>query len=84
MTRSKISIALDNLNARQYAIYGEVTNEEEYNSLNNLNKEIEKEINNKNLNLDAKNDTIINNLNKLKIKDLANDYYFFKSISSNK
>jgi len=59
-------------------------NEEEYNSLNNLNKEIEKEINNKNLNLDAKNDTIINNLNKLKIKDLANDYYFFKSISSNK
>ena len=32
MTRTKISIALSNLNARQYAIYGEVTNEEEYNS----------------------------------------------------
>ena len=32
MTRTKISIALSNLNARQSAIYGDVTNEEEYNS----------------------------------------------------
>lgn len=32
MTRTKISIALDNLNAKEYAIYGKVTTEEEYNS----------------------------------------------------
>ena len=58
--------------------------EEEYNSINNLNKEIEKEINNQNINVNAKNDTIINNLDKMKIKDLANDYFFLKSISLNK
>ena len=32
MTRTKISIALENLNAREYVIKGEVTNEDEYNS----------------------------------------------------
>ena len=59
-------------------------NEEEYKTINDLNKEIEKEINNKNINLDAKNDKIINNLDKMKIKDLANDYFFLKTISLNK
>jgi hypothetical protein len=59
-------------------------NEEEYKTINDLNKEIEKEINNKNINLDAKNDKIINNLDKMKIKDLANDYFFLKNISLNK
>jgi len=58
-------------------------NEEEYKKINDLNKEIEKEINNKNINLDAKNDKIINNLDKMKIKDLANDYFFLKTISLN-
>jgi len=59
-------------------------NEEEYKSINDLNKEIEKEINNQNINVNAKNDTIINNLDKMKIKDLANDYFFLKTISLNK
>ena len=59
-------------------------NEEEYKSINNLNKEIEKEINNQNINVNAKNDRIINNLDKMKIKDLANDYFFLKTISLNK
>ena len=59
-------------------------NEEEYKSINNLNKEIEKEINNQNINVNAKNDKIINNLDKMKIKDLANDYFFLKNISLNK
>jgi len=59
-------------------------NEEEYNSINYLNKEIEKEINNQNIKLNAKNDTIINNLDKMKIKDLSNDYFFLKTLSLNK
>ena len=32
MTRTKISIALENLNANQFVIKGQVTNEDEYNS----------------------------------------------------
>ena len=32
MTRTKISIALENLNAKEFVIKGQVTNEEEYNS----------------------------------------------------
>ncbi len=32
MTRSKISIALETLNAKQFVIKGQVTNENEYNS----------------------------------------------------
>jgi hypothetical protein len=31
MTRTKISIALENLNATEYVIKGQVTNEDEYN-----------------------------------------------------
>ena len=55
-------------------------NETEYQSLNELNKEIEKEINNQNIDLNVKNDKIINNLDKMRITDLANDYFFMTSI----
>ena len=55
-------------------------NENEYQSLNELNKEIEKEINNQNIDLNVKNDKIINNLDKMRITDLANDYFFMTSI----
>jgi hypothetical protein len=59
-------------------------NEEEYNLLNELNKEIEMEIANKNIDLNVKNDKIINNLDKMRITDLANDYFFMKTLSSKK
>ena len=59
-------------------------NEEEYNLLNELNKEIEMEIANKNIDLNVKNDKIINNLDKMRITDLSNDYFFMKTLTSKK
>jgi len=59
-------------------------NEKEYNLLNELNKEIEKEISNQNIDLNGKNDKIINNLDKMRITDLANDYFFMKTLLVNK
>jgi hypothetical protein len=59
-------------------------NEKEYNFLNELNKEIEKEITNQNMDLNGKNDKIINNLDKMRITDLANDYYFMQTLLVNK
>ena len=56
-------------------------NRNEYNIIKELNKEIENEISNKNVNINKKNTDISNNLNKMRIKDLANDYFFLKSIS---
>ena len=56
-------------------------NKNEYNIIKELNKEIENEISNKNVNINKKNTDISNNLNKMRIKDLANDYFFLKSIS---
>ena len=58
-------------------------NEEEYKSLNELNKEIENEIANKNIDLNGKNDKIINNLNKIRITDLSNDYFFMQTLLVN-
>jgi hypothetical protein len=56
---------------------------DEYNSRLELNKEIEKEIANLNMDINAKNDKLVNNLDKMRITDLANDYFFLNSISKN-
>jgi hypothetical protein len=58
-------------------------NQDHFNYINALNKEIEKEIANKNLDLHAKNDKIINNLDKLRITDLSKDYFFLQSLTQN-
>jgi len=57
---------------------------DEYNSRLELNKEIEKEIANMNIDINAKNDKLINNLDKMRITDLANDYFFLNTLSKNK
>ena len=57
-------------------------NSEQYNSIYNLNLEIEKEIANLNLGLNAKNDKLINGLDKMRITDMANDYFFLKTLNS--
>ena len=53
-------------------------NEDEYNALNELNGEIEKKIYDMNYKMNNKNDYIINRLDKMKLTDLANDYFFLK------
>ena len=58
--------------------------QDEYNSSYKLNIEIEKEINNLNLGFNAKNDKIINNLDKMRITDMANDYFFLQNFIKNK
>jgi len=58
-------------------------NQDHFNYINALNKEIEQEIANKNLDLHAKNDKIINNLDKLRITDLSKDYFFLQSLTQN-
>ena len=56
----------------------------EYNSNYELNLEIEKEISNKYLDLNAKNDKIINEIDKMRISDMANDYFFLQNLIKNK
>ena len=58
-------------------------NQDEFMFINELNKEIEKEIANKNLNLNAKNDKIINHLDKIRITDLSKEYFFTQSLVEN-
>ena len=59
-------------------------NQDEYNSIYNLNLEIEREIANLNMGVNAKNDRLINGLDKMKITDMSNDYFFLKNLDSNK
>jgi len=59
-------------------------NQTEYNTIYELNKEIESKISEDNLNINKTHDTISHHLNKMRIKDLANDYFFIKSIALNK
>ena len=54
---------------------------DEYDAINKLNIEIEKEISNRNIGLNAKNDKIYNNINKMHITDMASDYYKLKNIT---
>jgi hypothetical protein len=56
----------------------------EYNSNHELNLEIEKEISNMYLDLNGKNDKIINELDKMRISDMANDYFFLKNLTKTK
>ena len=55
--------------------------QDEYNAINQLNLEIEKEIAHVNMGLNAKNDKIYNNLDKIRITDMANDYFTLKNIN---
>ena len=55
-------------------------NQDEYNSIKQLNLEIEKEIANLNIGVNAKNDKIYNNLDKMRITNMANDYFTLKNI----
>lgn len=55
-------------------------NQDEYKAINELNMEIEKEISNINMDLNGKNDKIINGLDKMRISDMANDYFFLKNL----
>ena len=59
-------------------------NETEYNTIKELNKEIENKITLQNLNLNKTHNDMSHHLNKMRLKDLANDYFFFKSIALNK
>jgi hypothetical protein len=59
-------------------------NADKYKSIYNLNLEIEREIANLNMGLNAKNDKLINGLDKMRISDMANDYFFLKNLLINK
>ena len=47
-----------------------------------LNMDIENEINNLNMGLNAKNDKIYNNIDKMRITDIAGDYYTLQNLLS--
>jgi len=55
--------------------------QEEYDAIKQLNLEIEREIANLNMGLNAKNDKIYNNIDKMRITDMADDYFTLKNIS---
>jgi hypothetical protein len=56
--------------------------QEEYEAINKLNLEIEREIANLNIGLNAKNDKIYNNIDKMRITDMADDYFTLKNINN--
>ena len=55
-------------------------NANKYQEINNLNKEIEREIANMNMDLNGKNDKIVTKTNNMRITDMANDYFALKSV----
>ena len=54
-------------------------NQDKYEMLNNLNQEIEKEIAMLNMDVNGKNDTLANNLDRMRISDMSTDYFALKS-----
>lgn len=54
-------------------------NQNTYNALNQLNIEIEREIAGLNMDLNAKNDKVVNNIGRMQLGDMAKDYYALKN-----
>jgi hypothetical protein len=54
-------------------------NQNTYNALNQLNIEIEREIAGLNMNLNAKNDKVVNNIGRMQLADMAKQYYTLKN-----
>lgn len=57
-------------------------NKNEYDKLQNLNKEIEKQIAQQNTDIDNKSNKLINNIDKMKIQELSSDYYFLQNLTN--
>jgi len=55
-------------------------NANKYEEINTLNKEIERELANLNMDLNGKNDKIVTKTNNMRITDMANDYFALKSV----
>ena len=55
-------------------------NQDEYEILTKLNQEIEREVSLLNMDVNGKNDKLIRNLDKMRISDMAGDYFALKSI----
>jgi hypothetical protein len=54
------------------------SNQDTYNGLKQLNIEIEREIAGLNMDLNAKNDKVVNNIGRMQLADMARDYYTLK------
>ena len=78
----QISNKLNNIEINKQLSNSLTKNQDELKSIIDLNKEIELEITNLNNGLNNKNDIIINNLDKMRVSDLANDYFFLKNLPS--
>ena len=77
----QISNKLNNIEINKQLSKSLTKNQDEYNAINELNKEIEQEIAGLNTGLNSKNNTIINKLDKMRVSDLANDYFFLKNLT---
>ena len=65
--------------AIQKQLYKTLTNNQDtYNALNQLNIEIEREIAGLNMDLNGKNDKVVNNIGRMQLADMAKDYYTLK------
>ena len=78
----QISNKLNNIEINKQLSNSLNKNQDEYNAINELNREIEAEIAYLNKGLDSKNNIIINKLDKMRVSDLANDYFFLKNLHS--
>lgn len=56
------------------------SNQETYNALNQLNMEIEREIAGLNIDLNGKNDKVVNNIGRMQLADMARDYFTLKNV----
>lgn len=77
-----VSNKLNNIEINKQLSNSLTKNQDEYNAINELNKEIELEIYSLNTGLNKNNDVIINKLDKMRVSDLANDYFFLKNLAS--
>lgn len=76
---TKISNKIDNTMLSKQLNGTIARNQEEYEMLNNLNKEIERELQLLNMDVNGKNDKLTNTMDRMRISDMSNDYFALRS-----
>jgi len=81
-TYISVSNKLNNLITNKQLSTSLNNNQEAYNAINNINLEIESEISALNNGLSTTNELMVSSLDRMRISDIANDYFFLKTLTN--
>jgi hypothetical protein len=81
--QENLSQKFNNFKAKSNLLDITKQNEQEYSTLQDLNRQLETAISNQNMELGRTSERLTNNVDKLKIQELSSDYFFLQNLINN-